>query len=233
MTPRPWSLADAILVFLLAQGFTLGAGALIAGALRPAGDLVRVDKALMVWIGLLQPAVIGMLVLLVAGRTRAGRRTLSGLLDWRPLAPIARAGLAGGLGIKVLSDVVVLVEQQFVSVESNNPFLTRPWLHEPSLEQAAIILSLVVLVPVAEELLYRGLVYTALRARLAAPAAIVASAAFFAAVHLNPTLLPSLFLVGAGLAWLMERTGSLWPPIIAHVFINGVAVLGSLLVGPG
>jgi hypothetical protein len=87
---------------------------------------------------------------------------------------------------------------------------------------------LCVAAPVAEELFFRGLVHGSLR-RFGVPLATVASAAIFAAVHFVPAAFPVLFVVGAILAILYERTGSLIPGIVVHALINSLATLGALL----
>lgn len=92
-------------------------------------------------------------------------------------------------------------------------------------ELAALLLLVAVAAPFAEELLFRGMVYPLLRARMGAAAAIVLNAAIFAAVHVVPLLLPGLFVVGLLLAYLRERSGSIWPPVLFHVMQNATALL--------
>ena len=95
-----------------------------------------------------------------------------------------------------------------------------------------IALTLVVasIGPLVEELLFRGVLLSALRRHLRAVPAALASAALFALVHL-PDLhwqwyaLPNLALLGVALAWLRLRSGSLWPSVIAHGCNNLLAML--------
>ncbi|GIW70662.1 MAG: hypothetical protein KatS3mg102_0204 [Planctomycetota bacterium] len=85
-----------------------------------------------------------------------------------------------------------------------------------------------VLAPLAEEVLFRGLLYLPLRARLGRTGAIVASAALFAAVH-PPVDMPAVFALGVALALAYERAGSLWAPIAAHA-ANNLYTVGTLLL---
>jgi membrane protease YdiL (CAAX protease family) len=81
-----------------------------------------------------------------------------------------------------------------------------------------------VLVPPTEELLFRGLLFGALRGRLGfIPAALVAGG-LFGAVH-GPPLgsMLDLALLGVALCVLYERTGSLLPCIAVHAVHNGIA----------
>ncbi|MEI7644019.1 MAG: type II CAAX endopeptidase family protein [Chloroflexales bacterium] len=87
------------------------------------------------------------------------------------------------------------------------------------------LLLIAVLVPFVEELFFRGMLYPLLRRRAPAAVAVVANAAIFAMVHMIPVLIPGLFVVGLCLAFLRERSGSIWPGVIYHAMQNGLAML--------
>lgn len=90
---------------------------------------------------------------------------------------------------------------------------------------AALLLLVAGLVPFAEELLFRGMLYPLLRARMGVAAAIALNAALFALVHIVPILLPALFVVGLLMAYLRERSGSIWPSVAFHMLQNGLALV--------
>ena len=75
-----------------------------------------------------------------------------------------------------------------------------------------------------EEALFRGVLYTWLRQRLPASAAIPVSAAAHAAIHGFPAILPLAFILGLGLGWVRERSGSTVPAVIVHVVNNAVLI---------
>ncbi|NPV28000.1 MAG: CPBP family intramembrane metalloprotease [Firmicutes bacterium] len=79
-----------------------------------------------------------------------------------------------------------------------------------------------VLAPVSEEMYFRGFVYPYLRSRLGVRMALWLSAMFFSVLHLDVVRFIPLMLGGFGLAWLYERTGSLYPSVVAHGVWNGV-----------
>ena len=86
--------------------------------------------------------------------------------------------------------------------------------------------GIVVVAPVVEEIFFRGFVFGGLRPRYGWQQAAVISAALFAAIHLPlwTTLLPHL-VFGYLLAYLYERSNSIWPGILMHALINA-GVLG-------
>lgn len=91
-----------------------------------------------------------------------------------------------------------------------------------------IVLALVVLAPLGEELLFRGLILRALARRLSFwPSAAIASL-LFAAAHGDSYLiwarLPSLFAVGLVLAWLYRARG--YPAsVAAHAAFNSISAI--------
>jgi membrane protease YdiL (CAAX protease family) len=81
------------------------------------------------------------------------------------------------------------------------------------------------LVPLCEELLFRGLGFAAVQ-RFAVPV----TATAFAIAHGLPALLPPVFVAGLALGELRRRTGSLWPGVAAHATVNVLGILAALLM---
>jgi hypothetical protein len=69
------------------------------------------------------------------------------------------------------------------------------------------------------------MLYPLLRRRMPAALAIMANAAIFSLVHVIPVLIPSLFVVGLCLAYLRERSGSIWPGVLYHAMQNSLAMV--------
>ena len=85
-------------------------------------------------------------------------------------------------------------------------------------------LSIGLLAPLAEELVFRGAILRSLLRWTKQPwVAIAISAIFFAAAHLNPAQLPHAFLVGLLLGWMYYRTDSIVPCVVYHWVNNTVA----------
>ncbi len=96
--------------------------------------------------------------------------------------------------------------------------------HVPLLE-AVVILSNVVLTPISEELLFRGVLYQALRRSLPVGSAIAISAIVFAFMHLSLVLFIPFVLMGFMLGLVFEWSGSLIPTILLHACNNGIILL--------
>lgn len=109
------------------------------------------------------------------------------------------------------------------------------WLFIPT-DPVAMLLSfvmIVVLAPLAEELLFRGWMFTAIRARFAAATTVGVCTLVFAVAHWDATgLYPLAVLVpGWVLSELRERTGSARPAVAAHALYNGVGWVSLLMAG--
>lgn len=79
--------------------------------------------------------------------------------------------------------------------------------------------------PFLEELLHRGVVFGRLRRRMDMWPAVIISALVFAVLHFNIVQFIYAFLLGIVFALFVEKTGKLYPAILAHVVANGIAVI--------
>ncbi len=95
----------------------------------------------------------------------------------------------------------------------------------PDLLGLVLSVAMVVIVgPVVEELVFRGVVLGGIRSRLGTRAGIAGSAVLFGISHFALwTLVPAVAL-GVALGWLAARRSSLWPTVALHVSYNAVAV---------
>ena len=94
------------------------------------------------------------------------------------------------------------------------------------------VLSIALLAPVLEELLFRGAIQGHLQAAGKKPwTAIAVSSLIFGVVHMNPAQIPFAFLLGMMFGWLYYRTGSLLPGIIGHVLNNSMAAITMICYG--
>lgn len=221
----------AIAVYFLGQ---LVVGLVAGGVLAGTGvtDPSGLDPVL-----LLAAAVAGQAAGLGAalGLLRARGIPLEDLVGpVRPLGRLLLGGIALGAGLLVTASLLVAA---LVGLTGSDAVPEQLILDEALSGGARTILAVVaavLLAPVAEELLFRGLLHRALRRRRGVLAATLLSSALFAVVHLDvglsqPLALVGLLLVGIVLALAYERTGRLLVPIVAHAAYNGTALLAAVV----
>lgn len=138
----------------------------------------------------------------------------------------ARAVFWGAGGLVAIYPIVAGIGVVMSRLFPNDGVSTNPVmaviLGAKSPVEVIILFLLVGLVaPVFEELLFRGCVYGALRTRMSAGWAAVLSAVLFSLLHMDWFMVPQLVVIGVMLAHLRERTGSLFPAMVAHGLLNG------------
>lgn len=89
------------------------------------------------------------------------------------------------------------------------------------------IFLVVLLAPLAEEILFRGVLFAGFLQRMPLLPAALLSALLFALPHLpsGVMILPLVFVAGFILALLFWKTESLWPPILLHAANNALVFL--------
>jgi membrane protease YdiL (CAAX protease family) len=73
----------------------------------------------------------------------------------------------------------------------------------------------------SEELLFRGFMQRRLLERWSPLSAILVTSILFTLMHITPILMVAVFPLGLWFGILAWRTGSVWPGIVCHAFING------------
>ena len=100
----------------------------------------------------------------------------------------------------------------------------------PASIAVSAVLVIAVLTPLWEEVLFRGAFLDGLSRRLRPAAAIILSAALFAAVHIVPLSFPYLFTLGIALALVRRFHQNLWAPVLLHAANNALVVLLALTI---
>jgi membrane protease YdiL (CAAX protease family) len=139
------------------------------------------------------------------------------------------AFIAGPLGIVALGPTSDAVRRLMVQIAPNLTLGTLDDLE--AITRAAPLwaaVPLFALVPgICEEALFRGAFQRSIRLRLLA---IPLSGVLFAVYHADPHHIAAVVPLGLYLAWLGDRTNSLFVPISAHVTNNAIAVVASKLL---
>jgi hypothetical protein len=95
------------------------------------------------------------------------------------------------------------------------------FLHAKSWWQRGyFVLFAVVLAPVAEEFIFRGMLYPFIKQLGSPRLAVFGVSAIFAEIHFDAGTLVPLFVLALVLTWLYEKTDCLLAPIAAHSLFN-------------
>lgn len=145
----------------------------------------------------------------------------------------ALMGLNVGAGLVAVSAAILvlgsLVDPALGERMDDEPVDLGPGVWGP----VVTIVALVVLAPLGEELVFRGLLLRGLVRRLPFGWAALVTSAVFATAHVDAWLLANwargiaLVTVGMGLAWLYRWRGY-WAAVAAHATVNGVAAIALL-----
>lgn len=160
------------------------------------------------------------------------KKEFSVLLDWLPENLFAIAtGLVGALVLHFL-----VMQIPYPVQNPNQAGYAQEYLLSPT----ATIVVLVVLMPIVEEILFRGLLFGAVRSYsrgLAYAASVVAYCLFsvwqfiftYGQVDLRYLLLTLQYLpMSLALTWCYDAGGSIWSPIALHAAINAFTLAGAV-----
>ncbi len=87
------------------------------------------------------------------------------------------------------------------------------------------ILKVVIVAPIVEELIFRGIIMHGLMRNYSKFTAVFVSALMFALFHLNPWQFPATFVLGVVLGILMVRTRNIFLCILGHAINNGLVLI--------
>ncbi|GGI04051.1 CPBP family intramembrane glutamic endopeptidase [Egicoccus halophilus] len=226
--PVPFSAVDGALLvvwMILAQFLVILPAAVL-------GFVSQDDTATMMLLALVSQAVglAGALAYLQA-RDRLSWRLLGPRPPtWTRAAYGIVVGIAGFLGVNA---VIALVLQLIGPVDPPEQQLLTDLTAGGATTVLAVVVA-VVMAPVVEEVIFRGVLFQALKRRLGLWPGALVSGLVFAAVHVEvqqPVYSAGLLALGVALAWSLHRFGNLVVPIVAHAAFNAVSVGLTLLGG--
>ena len=94
-----------------------------------------------------------------------------------------------------------------------------------NLELVLTLLGIVFMAALCEEVMFRGFILQSFLKRKSAWSAIIITAIGFALYHLDPWAIPEIIVIGIFLGWLVVRTGSIFPAMIAHASFNFLGIV--------
>ncbi len=169
--------------------------------------------------------VLGPLPLLAVAVTAFPKQPWGAPFSWPAKFPWKTLGL-GCLGLLA----VFIFDASYVSVAPalthlppghprNVPFIQQMMQASPPMAALAVV----VLAPLAEEILFRGLLFAALEERCGR-LAIPASAIAFAMAHFDPYYFIPLVALGTLFGWVRYRSGTIWVGALLHMLNNAFAI---------
>lgn len=128
-----------------------------------------------------------------------------------PVGVLASVGISKLVTILPIDGVIGNYSEISSNVMANNI-----WLQ---------IVTLIILGPFMEELLFRGLIYNRLKKISDSSIAAYVSAIIFGVYHLNLVQGIYTFIIGILLVFVYEKYNSLWAPYMLHMAANAMAVI--------
>lgn len=226
-----WMTTQVLLSSLLQTGVKVGElmnhGVLLAAVTMAVLYLAANGPGIFyIWLIAVKPYKLNLLDT-VKLRTKVGklgpaRMALAGWLTWFAAVPVVLVCYL--IAIKLMN-----------SQGSSNPVIALVMEASRSADFASIItfyLTLGVLAPICEETLFRGFLYTSLRRYWGVMPSLLLTAFLFAGVHLDGGGFLPLFGLGFLFGFIVERTKSIVPSMVAHGLWNsGTFTLVLLLFG--
>ena len=159
---------------------------------------------------------------------------MDAVLQWRCIAignPFLTFGLPIALGAVFIFPALGLhhVSQSIIVFCGGEPSTQEAVkmvaMSNSQTELALQALSVMFFAPIAEELLFRGVIYTSIKQAGHPKLAIGFSAIIFAAIHGSLALMLPLAALAWALVWIYEKTGTIIAPILMHATFNAINFL--------
>lgn len=126
-------------------------------------------------------------------------------------------GLTAGTGISLLISILP-IDNIIGSYESTSELLLNG-----KFIQLFIVLGIVV--PLTEEVIYRGIIFNRIKKYLDANKAIIISSLLFGLFHLNLMQGLYAFIIGLIMGYMYYKFENIWAPIVLHMAINQLTVI--------
>ena len=156
---------------------------------------------------------------------------LTRLLSWTDIGLAPVTFVAYILSTTVFMALIVALLPGFPVAETQDIGYS---LFGSQLDSILTFLALVIIAPVAEEVLFRGYLYGKLKSYVPVLWAAIATSVLFGLVHLQWNVAVDVFVLSMFLCGLRSITGSIWAGILVHSIKNAVAyfiLISPLIIG--
>ena len=233
----PLSIIDMII--LISGGFVVIGEVVFPALIVPITDSLfnnfstPLKQSLRVFIGYCSMTIGPLLIIRyqLMGLVSSGKD--GGWLQWN-IKPIRDGILKSINGWLMIMPLVLLtgwvMNEIFGDQGGSNPLLELVLSSDELLPLLFLLITTVVLAPVFEELVFRGVLLPVLVSKVGKISGVLLSALIFALAHLSVGELPPLFVLGIGLGLMRLSSGRLFPCALMHSLWNGVTFASLLLV---
>lgn len=142
------------------------------------------------------------------------------------ISPFFILNLSSVIYIQILN----LIDSSLVDRYLDSPNLTSNLeIYEDPVKIAIFFLVIVVMAPIVEELVFRGVLFNLLNKSIKTLPAMILSSLFFGVLH-SKTFIPTA-IIGFLICFIYQKTGNIKYSIMAHMFNNLIAFVMPLLTG--
>ena len=172
----------------------------------------------------------GMQVLLMMGtvwffalyRRKAGFRDLG--LRYYSIGKTLWYTLISLIAIFAISFIYVFIMSSVIGIEAPVSKI-EILIKNRSVSNTVLLIIVAFIGPIVEEVFFRGFLYSAFKKNWGVIPALFLSSILFSAVHLQVYSFIPLFIIGWLLAYIFEKTKSLFPAIVLHAVYNLILIL--------
>jgi membrane protease YdiL (CAAX protease family) len=221
LSEKPWK-PEAVLRLFTGVFLCVFAGVILMSAAHPAkpADNISIGRVVFGALSFQGAALVLICFFLRRHRTR-WKEAFGFANDWKHALLF---GMVGGIIFFPIGRGVQWVSMELMT-RFNGPPAEQAAVKALSLvtnwsERMTLIVVTIVLAPIAEEMLFRGILYPMIKQLGFPRLAWWGVSALFAAIHFNLAIFPPLFVLALLLTLLYERTNNLLAPIVTHSLFN-------------
>lgn len=221
-----WGIPDAVIAWIVG----IVAAVVAAVPFINADGRIRDDQevvATLVLLAVQNIAIIGTLVAVSRWKGLGSLRRDFGFA----FEPLDLAWVLVGIGLAVAAGILVLPITELAGVDDSTQDVVQTFERSAGvLEKVGVAVGVVLIAPVAEELLFRGVLLRGLLRRVSPLAAVAAAAVIFAVVHVLGDLgtgyyVPAFLLLGLVSGWRALATGRVGQSVCLHAGFNLLAAI--------
>jgi membrane protease YdiL (CAAX protease family) len=146
-------------------------------------------------------------------------------LGWRALVPCRAPAQAYVAALSLVLGCALLLSEfsnLLVAFVPMPAWMLRSTVEPGDMGPIQLLVLGVIVAPLSEELLMRGIILRRLRTGMTSGRALVTSSLLFGMAHFFPVQVIQTFVIGLVLGWLFFRTNSLLIPIAGHALNNAI-----------